>query len=129
MADLILSTNKAYSNAELIRIRQDDYGQTITALITDKTNSPLDLSKFEVIFNVKDWNGEIISDLAKGDASGNVTYTINKNVALATGSAWFEIKNDNKNKTSTQAFWLEVMEAGEQIVEMADLFGSSTTVN
>lgn len=128
MADLILSTNKAYSNAELIRIRQDDYGQTITALITDKTNSPLDLSKSDLTLNVKDWNGEIISDLAKGDASGNVTYTINKNVALATGSAWFEIKND-KNKTSTQVFWLEVMEAGEQIVEMADLFGSSTTVN
>ena len=128
MADLILSTNKAYSNAELIRIRQDDYGQTITALITDKTNSPIDLSKSDVTFNIKDWNGEIISDSAKGDASGNVTYTINKNIALATGSAWFEIKND-KNKTSTQAFWLEVMEAGEQIVEMADLFGSSTTVN
>ena len=128
MADLILSTNKAYSNAELIRIRQDDYGQTITALITDKTNSPIDLSKSDITFNIKDWNGEIISDSAKGDASGNVTYTINKNIALATGSAWFEIKND-KNKTSTQVFWLEVMEAGEQIVEMADLFGSSTTVN
>ena len=128
MADLILSTNKAYSNAELIRIRQDDYGQTITALITDKTNSPLDLSKSDLTLNVKDWNGEIISDSAIGDASGNVTYTINKNVALATGSAWFEIKND-KNKTSTQVFWLEVMEAGEQIVEMADLFDSSTTVN
>ena len=128
MADLILSTNKAYSNAELIRIRQDDYGQTITALITDKTNSPLDLSKSDLTLSVKDWNGEIISDLAKGDASGNVTYTINKNVALATGSAWFEIKND-KNKSSTQTFWLDVMEAGEEIVEMADLFGSSTTVN
>ena len=129
MADLILSTNKAYSNAELIRVRQDDYGQTITALITDKTNSPIDLSKAEVSFNVKDWSGEIISDKATGDASGNATYTINKGTSLATGSAWFEIKNDNKNKTSTQAFWLEVMEAGEQIVEMADLFGSSTTVN
>lgn len=128
MADLILSTNKAYASADLIKVRQDDYGQTITALITDKTNSPIDLSKSDITFNIKDWNGEIISDSAKGDASGNVTYTINKNVALATGSAWFEIKND-KNKTSTQVFWLEVMEAGEQIVEMADLFGSSTTVN
>lgn len=128
MADLILSTNKAYSNAELIRVRQDDYGQTITALITDKTNSPIDLSKAEVTFNVKDWSGNVISDKATGDASGNATYTINKNVALATGLAWFEIKND-KNKSSTQTFWLEVMEAGEEIVEMADLFGSSTTVN
>ena len=128
MADLILSTNKAYASADLIKVRQDDYGQTITALITDKTNSPIDLSKSDVTFNVKDWNSKVISDSAKGDASGNVTYTINKNVALATGSAWFEIKND-KNKTSTQVFWLEVMEAGEQIVEMADLFGSSTTVN
>lgn len=128
MADLILSTNKAYSNAELIRVRQDDYGQTITALITDKTNSPIDLSKAEVTFNVKDWSGNVISDKATGDASGNATYTINKNVALATGLAWFEIKND-KNKSSTQTFWLEVMEAGEQIVEMADLFSSSTTVN
>lgn len=129
MADLILSTNKAYSNAELIRVRQDDYGQTVTALITDKTNSPIDLSKAEVSFNVKDWSGNVISDKATGDAFGNATYTINKGMALATGSAWFEIKNDNKNKTSTQAFWLEVMEAGEQIVEMADLFSSSTTVN
>lgn len=128
MADLILSTNKAYSNAELIRVRQDDYGQTITALITDKTNSLIDLSKAEVTFNVKDWSGNVISDKATGDASGNATYTINKNVALATGLAWFEIKND-KNKSSTQTFWLEVMEAGEEIVEMADLFGSSTTVN
>ena len=128
MADLILSTNKAYSNAELIRVRQDDYGQTITALINDKTNSLIDLSKAEVTFNVKDWSGNVISDKATGDASGNATYTINKNVALATGLAWFEIKND-KNKSSTQTFWLEVMEAGEEIVEMADLFGSSTTVN
>lgn len=128
MADLILSTNKAYSNAELIRVRQDDYGQTITALITDKTNSPIDLSKAEVTFNVKDWSGNVISDKSTGDASGNATYTINKNVALATGLAWFEIKND-KNKSSTQTFWLDVMEAGEEIVEMADLFGSSTTVN
>lgn len=126
MADLILSTNKAYSNAELIRIRQDDYGQTITALITDKTNSPLDLSKSDLTLNVKDWNGEIISDLAKGDASGNVTYTINKNVALATGSAWFEIKNDNQ-KVATQTFWIQVLEAAERVVQMADPFGGVST--
>lgn len=128
MADLILSTNKAYSNAELIKVRQDDYGQTITALITDKTNSPIDLSKAEVTFNVKDWSGNVISDKSTGDASGNATYTINKNVALATGLAWFEIKSGN-NKTSTQTFWLNAIEAGEEIVEMADLFGNSTTVN
>ena len=126
MADLILSTNKAYSNAELIRIRQDDYGQTITALITDKTNSPLDLSKSDLTLNVKDWNGEIISDLAKGDASGNVTYTINKKVALATGSAWFEIKN-NDQKVATQTFWINVMEAAERVVQMADPFGGVST--
>lgn len=126
MADLILSTNKAYSNAELIRIRQDDYGQTITALITDKTNSPLDLSKSDLTLNVKDWNGEIISDLAKGDASGNVTYAINKKVALATGSAWFEIKN-NDQKVATQSFWIQVMEAAEKVVQMADPFGGVST--
>lgn len=128
MADLILSINKTYANAGLVKIRQDDYGQTITAIITDKANSPLDLSKSDLTLNVKDWNGEIISDLAKGDASGNVTYTINKKTALATGSAWFEIKND-PNRVATQTFWLQVEEAGEQIVEMADLFGSSTTAN
>ena len=122
MADLILSTNKAYSNAELIRIRQDDYGQTITALITDKSNSPIDLSKSNVTFNVKAWNGEIISDSAIGDASGNVTYIINKNVALATGSAWFEIKNDN-NRVATQIFWLQVEEAGVQEIQLADPLG------
>lgn len=126
MADLILSTNKAYSNAELIRVRQDDYGQTITALITDKTNSPLDLSKSNLTLNVKDWNGEIISDSAIGDASGNVTYTINKNVALATGSAWFEIKNDNQ-KVATQTFWIQVLEAAERVVQMADPFGGVST--
>lgn len=126
MADLILSTNKAYSNAELIRIRQDDYGQTITALITDKTNSPLDLSKSDLTLNVKDWNGEIISDLAKGDASGNVTYTINKKVALATGLAWFEIKN-NDQKVATQTFWIQVLEAAERVVQMADPFGGVST--
>ena len=122
MADLILSTNKAYSNTELIRIRQDDYGQTITALITDKTNSPIDLSKAEVSFNVKDWSGNVISDKATGDASGNVTYTINKKVALATGSAWFEIKNDN-NRVATQTFWLQVEEAGVQEIQLADPLG------
>lgn len=124
MADLILSTNKAYSNAELIRVRQDDYGQTITALITDKTNSPIDLSKAEVSFNVKDWSGDVISDKATGDASGNATYTINKGVALATGSAWFEIKKgDDSSKVSTQTFWIQVMEAAEKVVEMADPLG------
>lgn len=122
MADLILSINKAYANAGLVKIRQDDYGQTITALITDKTNSPLDLSKSDLTLNVKDWNGEIISDLAKGDASGNVTYTINKKVALATGSAWFEIKNDN-NRVTTQTFWLQVEEAGVQEIQLADPLG------
>lgn len=124
MADLILSTNKAYSNAELIRVRQDDYGQTITALITDKTNSPIDLSKAEVSFNVKDWSGNVISDKATGDASGNATYAINKSVALATGSAWFEIKKgDDSSKVSTQTFWIQVMEAAEKVVEMADPLG------
>ncbi|MBM6873504.1 BppU family phage baseplate upper protein [Lactobacillus crispatus] len=122
MADLILSTNKAYASADLIKVRQDDYGQTITALITDKTNSPIDLSKSDITFNIKDWNGEIISDSAKGDASGNVTYTINKNVALATGSAWFEIKNDN-NRVATQTFWLQVEEAGVQEIQLADPLG------
>ena len=122
MADLILSTNKAYSNAELIKVRQDDYGQTITALITDKTNSPIDLSKAEVTFNVKDWSGNVISDKATGDASGNATYTINKNVVLATGSAWFEIKNDN-NRVATQTFWLQVEEAGVQEIQLADPLG------
>ena len=124
MADLILRTNKAYSNAELIRVRQDDYGQTITALITDKTNSPIDLSKAEVSFNVKDWSGNVISDKATGDASGNATYTINKGVALATGDAWFEIKKgDDSSKVSTQTFWIQVMEAAEKVVEMADPLG------
>lgn len=122
MGDLILSTNKAYSNAELIKIRQDDYGQTITALITEKTNSPLDLSKSDLTLNVKKWNGEIISDLAVGDASGNVTYTINNKVTLATGSAWFEIKNDN-NRVATQTFWLQVEEAGVQEIRLADPLG------
>lgn len=122
MADLILSTNKAYASADLIKVRQDDYGQTITALITDKTNSPIDLSKSDITFNIKDWNGEIISDSAKGDASGNVTYTINKNIALATGSAWFEIKNDN-NRVATQTFWLQVEEAGVQEIQLADPLG------
>lgn len=126
MADLILSTNKAYSNAELIRVRQDDYGQTITALITDKTNSPIDLSKSEVSFDVKDWSGNVISDKATGDASGNATYTINKGVALATGSAWFEIKN-NDQKVATQSFWIQVMEAAEKVVQMADPFGGVST--
>lgn len=122
MEDLILSTNKAYSNAELIKIRQDDYGQTITALITEKTNSPLDLSKSDLTLNVKKRNGEIISDLAVGDASGNVTYTINNKVALATGSAWFEIKNNN-NRVATQTFWLQVEEAGVQEIQLADPLG------
>lgn len=122
MADLILSINKAYANAGLVKIRQDDYGQTITAIITDKANSPLDLSKSDLTLNVKDWNGEIISDLVKGDASGNVTYTINKKVALATGSAWFEIKNDN-NRVATQTFWLQVEEAGVQEIQLADPLG------
>lgn len=122
MADLILSTNKAYSNADLIRVRQDDYGQTVTALITDKTNSPIDLSKTEVSFNVKDWSGNVISDKAAGDASGNATYTINKGVVLATGSAWFEIKNDN-NRVATQTFWLQVEEAGVQEIQLADPLG------
>ena len=122
MADLILSTNKAYASADLIKVRQDDYGQTITALITDKTNSPIDLSKSDITFNIKDWNGEIISDSAKGDASGNVTYTINKNIALATGSAWFEIKND-PNRVATQTFWLQVEEAGVQEIQLADPLG------
>ena len=122
MADLILSTNKAYSNAALIKIRQDDYGQTIMALITDKANSPLDLSKSDLTLNVKDWNGDVISDSAKGDASGNVTYTVNKNVILATGSAWFEIKNEN-NRVATQTFWLQVEEAGVQEIQLADPLG------
>lgn len=122
MGDLILSTNKAYSNAALIKIRQDDYGQTITALITEKTNSPLDLSKSDLTLNVKKRNGEIISDLAVGDASGNVTYTINDKVALATGSAWFEIKNNN-NRVATQTFWLQVEEAGVQEIRLADPLG------
>lgn len=122
MADLILSINKAYANAGLVKIRQDDYGQTITALITDKTNSPIDLSKAEVTFNVKDWSGNVISDKATGDASGNATYTINKNVVLATGSAWFEIKNDN-NRVATQTFWLQVEEAGVQEIQLADPLG------
>ena len=126
MADLILSTNKAYASADLIKVRQDDYGQTITALITDKTNSPIDLSKSDVTFNVKDWNGEVISDSAKGDASGSVTYTINKNVVLATGSAWFEIKNDDQ-KVATQTFWIQVLEAAERVVQMADPFGGVST--
>lgn len=122
MADLILSINKAYANAGLVKIRQDDYGQTITAIITDKANSPIDLSKAEVSFNVKDWSGNVISDKATGDASGNVTYTINKKVALATGSAWFEIKNDN-NRVATQTFWLQVEEAGVQEIQLADPLG------
>ena len=126
MADLILSTNKAYSNAELIKIRQDDYGQNITALITDKTNSPIDISKAEVTFNVKDWSGNVISDKATGDASGNATYTINKNAVLATGLAWFEIKN-NDQKVATQTFWINVMEAAERVVQMADPFGGVST--
>ena len=125
MGDLILSTNKAYSNAELIKIRQDDYGQTITALITEKTNSPLDLSKSDLTLNVKKRNGEIISDLAVGDASGNVTYTINNKVTLATGSAWFEINNNNNNnnRVATQTFWLQVEEAGVQEIRLADPLG------
>lgn len=128
MADLILSTNKSFSNSSLIKVRQDDYGQTISAIITDKMNSPLDLSTVKITLKIKDWNSDIFSDSSPtGDSDGNVTYTINKNEKLVSGAAWFEL-DDGDKRLSTQTFWLKVMEASEQVVEMADPLGGVTTI-
>ena len=60
MVDMILSINKTYANSDLLKIRQDDYGQTITAIVTDKANSPLDLSKDKIELKVKNGGTTLI---------------------------------------------------------------------
>lgn len=128
MVDIILSINKTYANSDLLKIRQDDYGQTITAIVTDKANSPLDLSKDKIELKVKN-GGTTLIDSATGDAQGTITYTINKQTPLPVGQvqAWFELQN-GENRVSTQSFWLNIAEASEQVIPMADPLGGVVTV-
>lgn len=128
MVDMILSINKTYANSDLLKIRQDDYGQNITAIVTDKANSPLDLSKDKIELKVKN-GGTTLIDSATGDAQGTITYTINKQTPLPVGQvqAWFELQND-ENRVSTQSFWLNIAEASEQVIPMADPLGGVVTV-
>lgn len=128
MVDMILSINKTYANSDLLKIRQDDYGQTITAIVTDKANSPLDLSKDKIELKVKN-GGTTLIDSATGDAQGTITYTINKQTPLPVGQvqAWFELQND-ENRVSTQSFWLNIAEASEPVIPMADPLGGVVTV-
>lgn len=123
---MILSTDKSYANSNLIRIRQDDYGQAISAVVVDDRSSPIDLTKYKISLKVKA-SQSVTSYSATGDADGNATYTLNKKEKLTSGSAWFEL-DDGDKRFSTQTFWLKVMEASEQVVEMADPLGGVTTI-
>lgn len=117
LEQLALTTNKSISNVgDFVRkIGQGERGQVLPVLVTDANGSPYDLTNKKLAFSeTKDSMMYVVDDGQATDAgkfdltdpkNGKFSYTLQKQVYLESGTAWFDIvSQDGTVLDTTNAF-------------------------
>lgn len=117
LEQIALTTNKSVSNvSDLVRkIGQGERGQVLPVLVTDSEGSLYDLTDKKLVFSeTKDSRMYVVDDGQAIDAgkfdltdpkNGKFSYTLQKQVYLESGTAWFDIvSQDGTVLDTTNAF-------------------------
>lgn len=117
LEQIALTTNKSISNVgDFVRkIGQGERGQVLPVLVTDANGSPYDLTNKKLVFSeTKDSRMYVVDDGQAIDAgkfdltdpkNGKFSYTLQKQVYLESGTAWFDIvSQDGTVLDTTNAF-------------------------
>lgn len=103
LEQIALTTNKSTSNVgDFVRkIGQGERGQVLPVLVTDASGSPYDLTNKKLVFSeTKDSRMYVVDDGQATDAgkfnptdpkNGKFSYTLQEQVYLESGTAWFDI--------------------------------------
>lgn len=117
LEQIALTTNKSVSNVgDFVRkIGQGERGQVLPVLVTDANGSPYDLTGKKLVFSeTKDSRMYVVDDGQATDAgkfnpidlkNGKFSYTLQEQVYLESGTAWFDIvSQDGTVLDTTNAF-------------------------
>lgn len=117
LEQIALTTNKSTSNVgDFVRkIGQGERGQVLPVLVTDASGSPYDLTNKKLVFSeTKDSRMYVVDDGQATDAgkfnptdpkNGKFSYTLQEQVYLESGTAWFDIvSQDGTVLDTTNAF-------------------------
>ena len=117
LEQIALTTNKSISNVgDFVRkIGQGERGQVLPVLVTDVSGSPYDLTNKKLVFSeTKDSRMYVVDDGQATDAgkfnptdpkNGKFSYTLQEQVYLESGTAWFDIvSQDGTVLDTTNAF-------------------------
>lgn len=117
LEQIALTTNKSISNVgDFVRkIGQGERGQVLPVLVTDASGSPYDLTNKKLVFSeTKDSRMYVVDDGQATDAgkfnptdpkNGKFSYTLQEQVYLESGTAWFDIvSQDGTVLDTTNAF-------------------------
>lgn len=117
LEQIALTTNKSVSNVgDFVRkIGQGERGQVLPVLVTDANGSPYDLTNKKLVFSeTKDSRMYVVDDGQATDAgkfnptdpkNGKFSYTLQEQVYLESGTAWFDIvSQDGTVLDTTNAF-------------------------
>ena len=117
LEQIALTTNKSISNvSDFVRkIGQGERGQVLPVLVTDASGSPYDLTNKKLVFSeTKDSRMYVVDDGQATDAgkfnptdpkNGKFSYTLQEQVYLESGTAWFDIvSQDGTVLDTTNAF-------------------------
>lgn len=117
LEQIALTTNKSTSNVgDFVRkIGQGERGQVLPVLVTDASGSPYDLTNKKLVFSeTKDSRMYVVDDGQATDAgkfnptdpkNGKFSYTLQEQVYLESGTAWFDIvSQDGAVLDTTNAF-------------------------
>ena len=117
LEQIALTTNKSISNvSDFVRkISQGERGQVLPVLVTDASGSPYDLTNKKLVFSeTKDSRMYVVDDGQATDAgkfnptdpkNGKFSYTLQEQVYLESGTAWFDIvSQDGTVLDTTNAF-------------------------
>lgn len=117
LEQIALTTNKSISNVgDFVRkIGQGERGQVLPVLVTDASGSSYDLTNKKLVFSeTKDSRMYVVDDGQATDAgkfnptdpkNGKFSYTLQEQVYLESGTAWFDIvSQDGTVLDTTNAF-------------------------
>lgn len=117
LEQIALTTNKSISNVgDFVRkIGQGERSQVLPVLVTDASGSPYDLTNKKLVFSeTKDSRMYVVDDGQATDAgkfnptdpkNGKFSYTLQEQVYLESGTAWFDIvSQDGTVLDTTNAF-------------------------
>lgn len=136
LTKITLSTNKSYLviNGDRRTIRQSEKGLVLKVELLNQQGASYDLTGKKLIFSENKQGGKIVID-DSSDAfkitdplAGIFEYTLNKQVYSASGTAWFEIKQDDEVIDTSRDFYFDVIKDATYAVTNDNYVSSLTAL-